>query len=244
MTDQKKDRLDFIDAVVHELKTSLTAIIVSVELLGEELRPDESSVLGRLIQSITRNAHSIDERLSLLSETGEMLADNTRFQPEPVRMNEIVRNVAAQLYPTVQSRKQTLTLEVPDSLPPARADRQYLEQILLTLMNNASKFTPEGGHINIGVRREDASLIVKISDTGIGIPEEERERIFQPYYQVKNTRNDPESGRGKHGLGLAIAKFLVELHRGKIWLESTVGQGSSFYFSLPTVAAIESSSNR
>ena len=91
MKDQNKDRLDFVDAVVHELKTSVTAIIVSVELLGAELRPDEKSVLGRLIQSITRNAHSIDERLSLLSETGEMLSDNARFQPEPIQMKEIIQ---------------------------------------------------------------------------------------------------------------------------------------------------------
>ncbi len=249
MKDQEKDRLDFVDAVVHELKTSVTAIIVSVELLGAELRPDEKSVLGRLIQSITRNAHSIDERLSLLSETGEMLSDNAHFKPEPIRMKEIIQNVASQLYPAVQSKRQSLTLEVPESIPDARADRQYLEQILITLMTNASKFTPEEGKIKVNVSRQKTNLIVRVSDTGIGIPAEEQDRIFEPYYQVnsdKNSRKDytgRERRQGSGGLGLAIAKFLVELHRGKIWLESEVGQGSSFFFSLPTVAAIESSSN-
>ncbi|MFC2070318.1 sensor histidine kinase [Chloroflexota bacterium] len=249
MTDQKKDRLDFVDAVVHELKTSLTAIIVSVELLADELNPEEKSVLGRLIQSITRNAHSIDERLSLLSETGEMLADNPRFQPEPIDMKDIVQDVATQLYPSVQSKKQVLTLEVPDSISPARADRQYLEQILLTLMTNASKFTPEDGSIKVGVRQEGLKLIVRVSDTGIGIPVDEQDRIFEPYYQVNRNNNsrttnvDNAGIQKSGGLGLAIAKFLVELHRGNIWLESKIGQGSIFYFSLPTAAAIESSSN-
>ncbi|MFC1921311.1 sensor histidine kinase [Chloroflexota bacterium] len=249
MTDQKKDRLDFIDAVVHELKTSLTAIIVSVELLADELHPEDKSVLARLIQSISRNAHSIDEKLLLLSETGELLADNTRFKPEPIDMKEIVRDAATQLYPAVRSKKQVLTLEVPDSLSPARADRQYLEQILLTLMTNASKFTPEEGKIKVEVRQEGLNLIVEVSDTGIGIAADEQARIFEPYYQVSrnnNSRTADINGEGRQtggGLGLAIAKFFVELHRGSIWIESKIGQGSSFYFSLPTVAAIESSSN-
>jgi len=231
MTDQKKDRLDFVDAVIHELKTSLTAIIVSVELLADELRPEEKSVLGRLIQSITRNAHSIDERLSLLSETGEMLSDNARFQPEPIEMKEIAQNVAMQLYPTVQSRKQVLTLEVADSIPPARADRQYLEQILLTLMTNASKFTAEEGRIKVSVRQERTNLSVEVSDTGIGIPAGEQGRIFEPYYQVNHDKSsqtaytDREGRQRSGGLGLAIAKFLLELPRGNIWLESKVGQG-------------------
>jgi len=116
-------------------------------------------------------------------------------------------------------------------------------------MTNASKFTPEEGKIKVGVRQEGLNLIVRVSDTGIGIPEDEQDRIFEPYYQVKrnksslNASSEDTEKREKGGLGLAIAKFLVELHRGKIWLESKIGQGSSFYFSLPTVAAIESSSN-
>lgn len=118
MTKQNEEKLDFAAAIVHELKTSLTAIIVSAELLADELQPSGKSVLGRLIQSITRNAHSIDERLSLIAETGGLLAENSRFQPEPVAIGQVIHNVATQLYPEIQSRRQSLTLEVPDSLPP------------------------------------------------------------------------------------------------------------------------------
>ena len=248
MTKQNEEKLDFVDAIIHELKTSLTAIIVSAELLGDELQPDEKSVLGRLIQSIIRNAHSVDERVSLLSEAEELLTENYRFQPEPVKIGQVVQNVATQLYPEIQSRRQSLTLEVPDSLPPARADRQYLEQILLTLIANASKFTAEEGQIKVSAYRDDAGLVVEVSDTGVGIPAEEQERVFQPYYQVSRdkvfqTSRLDDARRRSSGLGLAIAKFLVELHGGKIWLKSTVGQGSSFFFSLPTVVSVESSSS-
>ena len=249
MAKEKEEKLDFIDATIHELKTSLTAIIVSVELLAEELHPDEKSVLGRLIQSITRNAYSIDGRLSRLSETGGLLSDYSQFHPEPVVIGQIIHNVATQLYPGIQDKRQSLTLEVPDSLPPAKADRQYLEQILLTLIANASKFTAEEGQIKVRASQDGQSLVVQVNDTGMGIPAEEQERVFQPYYQVnrgnghQTTRLGDRRRYSHGGLGLAIAKFLVELHEGKIWLKSTVGQGSSFFFSLPIVVSVESSSS-
>lgn len=243
MTDNKQDekKLDFVAAIMHELKTSLTATIVSAELLAEELKPDDKSVLGRLIQSIIRNAHSIDERLSLLSETGGWLAESSKFQPEPVDIGPIIQNVTTQLYPEMKNKRQSLTVDVPDSLPRIQADRQYLEQILQAIISNASKFTPEEGRIKVGARKDGMNLVVEISDNGIGIPADEQEQVFQPYYQVSRKEGPytttPTEGR-KHndsGLGLAIAKLLVELQRGKIWLNSKSGQGSSFFFSLPVV---------
>ena len=247
MVPQSEEKLDFLAATIHDLKTFLTAIIVSAELLADELKPDDKSALQRLIQSIIRNAHSIDERLSDIGKTSGLLVVNSRFQPQPVEVGQVIRNVTAQLYPEIQSRRQSLTPEVPDFLPPVRADRQYLEQILLTLVANASKFTPEEGQIRVSVSQDGDNLTVQVSDTGVGIPAEEQEKIFQPYYQVGRSTGHQTVPMGegrKHtdsGLGLAIAKFLVELHGGKIWLKSTVGQGSSFFFSLPTVVSVESS---
>lgn len=247
MTNQNGKKLDFVAATTHELKTFLTAIIVSAELLSEELKPDEKSVLGRLINSILRNAHGIDERITLLSGTGGMLTEDSRFQPEPLKIGQVVQNVAAQIYPEIQSRRQILKLEVPDSLPKVQADRQYLEQILLTLVANATKFTSDEGQITVSASQDGPRLVVQVSDTGVGIPAEEQERVFQPYYQVKRSRKvNPPNGQtkyGSRGLGLAIAKFLVELHGGKIWVKSTMGQGSNFFFSLPSAESVESNSN-
>jgi len=249
MTKRSGEKLDFVAVTTHELKTYLTAIIVSAELLADELKPDEKSVLGRLIQSIIRNAHSIDDRLPLLSETGGLLTEDSRFQPEPVEIGEVINTVATQLFPEIQSRRQSLTLEVSDSLPPAKADKQYLEQILLTLIANASKFTTEEGQIKVSAYKDAKSLVVEVSDTGVGIPAEEQERVFQPYYQVNRGKRHQVTSLGEgrrhsdSGLGLAIAKFLVELHGGKIWLKSTVKQGSSFFFSLPATVSVESSSS-
>lgn len=228
--EQNKEGIGFISATTHELKTSLTAIIASAELLADELQLGKDSVPGRLIQSIIRNAHNIDERLSRFSEMARLLTRDFQFQPEPIEIEQVIHDVATQLYPITQSKRQSLTLELPDSLPPVKADRQSLAQILLNLLINASNSTPEEGEIRISARPDDNSLVVQVSDTGIGIPAEEQERIFQPYYQIKQANQERHTGSG---LGLAITKLLVELHSGKIWLKSTVGQGSSFFFSLP-----------
>lgn len=225
ITEQDEQRIGFGDATVHELKTLLTAIIVSAELLTDELQMDRKSMPARLTQNIIRNAHSLDEKLSNFSAMAGLLAGDFSFQPEYLEIGPVIQSVTAQLYPITKSKKQSLAVELPPSLPSVKSQRQYLEQILLNLLTNASKFTPEGGKITVIASQNDKSLVIQVTDNGMGIPTDKQEMIFQPYYQVNG-------GKGS-GLGLAITKLLVELHGGKIWLESISGQGSRFFFSLP-----------
>ncbi len=230
MTKQTVERIDFIASTIHELKTSLTAIIASSELLADELQVGEENELGKLIRSIIRNAHHMNERLSQFSETAKLQVEALQLHVEPVDVKKVIHNVTARFYPRIQKEKQSLSLELPNWLPLVKADRRYLEEILLALIANASKFTPEQGQIKVAAWRDGNSLVVQVSDTGVGIPAEEQELIFQPYYQINRDGEEEQTGSG---LGLAIAKFLIELHGGKIWLKSRVGQGSSFSFSLP-----------
>jgi len=231
--EEVEEQIDLISAITHELKTSLTAIIASADLLSDELHPEEESAHWKLIQSIIRNAHRLNERVAFFAEVPRAPMDNFQFQPEPVEVGDIINNVAMRLHPRIQGRRQSLTLKLPDSLPLAKADKQHLEQIVLTLIANASNFSPEGGKIEVSAWRYDSgSLVVRISDTCGGIPLKEQERIFRPHYQIE--RSD-----GKGGLGLAIAKFLVELHEGKIWVKSQMGHGCSFFFTLPLAKEVQ-----
>ncbi len=225
IAEQDEQKIGFGDATVHELKTLLTAIIVSAELLADELQMEQNSIPVRLTQNIIRNAHSLDEKLSNFSEMAGLLSGDFSFQPEYLEIGPVIHSVVAQFYPITRSKKQSLAVELPASLPPVKSHRQYLEQILLNLLTNASKFTPQGGKIIISTSQNDKSLVVQVADNGMGIPADKQELVFQPYYQVN-------SGKGS-GLGLAITKFLVELHGGRVWLENVSGQGSSFFFSLP-----------
>jgi signal transduction histidine kinase len=225
MTEQGKNRVEFVSATVHELKTSLTPIIASAELLADELHPDDKSLPAKLIANIIRNAHRLDEKLSNFAKMSELLTGDFPFQPEFIEVGPVIQSITTEFYPITKSKRQSLTLNLPASLPTIKADRQYLEQVLLNLLTNASKFTPEGGKITISATSEDGRLVIQVADSGMGIPAEKQELIFQPYYQING-------GRGS-GLGLAITKFLVELHGGKIWLEGATGKGRTFSFSLP-----------
>ena len=109
------------------------------------------------------------------------------------------------------------------------ADETRLRQVVLNLLSNACKFTPEGGKITLRAREGDATLVVEVQDTGVGIAEEEQQRLFEPYYRVADDR---QQFKGL-GLGLTLCKMLVELHGGQIWVESHVGKGSTFGFSVP-----------
>jgi len=218
-------KIGFGDATVHELKTLLTAIIVSAELLVEELQATKESMPLRLTQNIIRSAHSLDEKLSHFSEMAGLLSGEFSFQPELLEVEPIVHGVTSQIYPITHSRNQSLNVDLPTTLPRIIAHHHYLEQIILNLLANASKFTPEGGSITVSSTKNDTSLIIVVADNGIGISTDKQELVFQPYFQVSG-------GKGS-GLGLAITKFLVELHGGTIHLESTPGKGSRFTCSLP-----------
>ncbi|HEY41506.1 MAG TPA: HAMP domain-containing histidine kinase [Dehalococcoidia bacterium] len=227
MSNQERDQVDYVAAMTHELKTSLTAILASAELIADELHPDEGSVQWKLLQAIIRNAHRLDERITAFAQMPRQSVQDFQFRPESLDIGQTVRDVVARIHPRIQARRQTLELEIPDSLPLIKADRQHLEQVLLLLTANATKFSPEGGKITIASWQKDrGTMVVRISDTCGGIPVEEHELIFKPHYQIG--RSD-----GEGGLGLTIAKFLVELNGGKIWLESKSGYGCSFFFSLP-----------
>ena len=225
ISNKESKKIGFGDATVHELKTLLTAIIVSAELLVEELQSTHGSMPLRLTQNIIRSAHSLDEKLSHFSEMAGLLSGEFSFQPELLEIEPIVHGVTSQIYPITHSRNQSLNVDLPTTLPQIIAHRHYLEQILLNLLANASKFTPERGNITVSATKNATDLIITVADNGIGVSADKQELIFQPYYQVSG-------GKGS-GLGLAITKFLVELHGGTIQLESTPGKGSRFICSLP-----------
>ena len=165
------------------------------------------------------------ELLSLSRNKDEVF----RINRKEVDFSKLAAEVADQVSSLIRQKKQTLNAEVPRTLLTIMADDQRVEQILLNLLSNAIKFTPEGGQIYLKAGYEGNRLIVRVQDTGPGIPNEEKQKLFQPYYHLSTDR----SGIPGLGLGLAITKQLVELHGGAIWVQSEVGKGSTFSFSLP-----------
>jgi signal transduction histidine kinase len=229
METKEEEWLRFIDTLSHELKTPLTSIIAAAGLLAEELETTGDESLQRLIQTIIQNAGTLETRLAELMDIVKTGSGKIQLQLEPVDIKSLLLGTCMQVSPLIQGKGQRLNTELPASLPIIHGDGQRLEQAVLNLLTNATKFTPKGGTITLRAQILDSGMLIEVQDTGIGIAREEQDRLFKPYSRL-------DSDRQRHpglGLGLALAKQVVELHGGKIWVESEPGKGSTFAFSLP-----------
>ena len=220
---------DFVANVSHELRTPVASIRAMAETLADGGREDPQiadSFLGSIINESERLTALLEDLLQLSQiESGRRL-----ITPEWVDLAEIIRRVVERLAPLIDAQHQQMVLEVPERLP-AYVDRAAILQIVLNLIDNARKYSPEGGDVTVHAERvDDDRLRIRVTDTGIGIPEEERERIFERFYRVDKARSRSEGGTG---LGLAIVQHLVELHGGLISVQSDLGQGSQFTVVLP-----------
>jgi PAS domain S-box-containing protein len=222
----------FTRALVHELKTPLTPVLASSELLVSELR--EEPYLS-LAQNIHRGAANLNRRIDELLDLARVEIGMLEVNPKAVDANQLLPAIADDMKAMVTSNGQSLVVTIPPYLSPVWADEERLRQIVLNLLINASKFTPEEGRITLRAKEEDSNLVVEVEDTGPGISQEEQKQLFQPYHRQIPDR-EHLSGLG---LGLALCKYLVELHGGKIWVQSEIGKGSTFGFSIPLATAAQ-----
>ncbi len=229
---QDEQKTEFLHSVAHELKTPLTAIISSSELIGTEISSTTLSQRQRLARNISRSAWLMEKRVAELLDLAKMQLGDLQLKLEPLEIGVIIEEVASQLLPLFKNKEQSLKLEIPDCLSPVKADREKIEQVLLNLLSNANKFSPTGGNITLRAKEVDDRIVVEVKDSAPVITEEEKEKLFESYYRGGDA--DERARIPGLGLGLAISKKLVELHQGKIWVESEPGKGNSFIFSIPT----------
>jgi signal transduction histidine kinase/CheY-like chemotaxis protein len=217
---------EFIAIASHELRSPLAVVLAYATLLEEEAPGPMREHLVQVLGAATQLKSIIDEMVSLRHiDTGD-----AQMRIEPVLPRDVFAAVLDDLRPLAEKKSQQLTVALPATLPAVRSDEQVLHLVISNLLSNAIKFTPEGGAIQVSASATEEQVTFAIRDTGIGIPAEELERIFERFYQVE------DSLRRKHGgigLGLAIAREMAELINARIWAESVVGQGSTFYVALP-----------
>jgi signal transduction histidine kinase len=229
METKEEEWFRFIDTLSHELKTPLTSIIAAAGLLEEELNSSGNESLRKLIQTIIRNSNSLETRLAELLEIVKTGTGKLQLNFEPVEIKSLILGTCMQISPLVRNKAQILKTELPSSVPIIQGDGPRLEQVMLNLMNNATKFTPDGGKITIRAKNDQNSVVVEVEDDGIGIAKDKQDMLFKPYSRLN-------ADRQRHpglGLGLALSKQVIELHGGKIWVESDAGLGAKFSFSLP-----------
>jgi two-component system phosphate regulon sensor histidine kinase PhoR len=224
-------RQDFVANVSHEFKTPLTAIRGFAEtLLGGALEDVEHR--ARFVEIICEHAARLtrltDDLLKLSTiEAGEILLDLQRMDAA-----ELLNSYAETARFSAAKKHQTVDVRCPQNPLPVRGDAARLRDVLQNLAENAIQYTPEGGRIVVSVEPVDGEVVFTVADNGIGIPHADQERIFERFYRVDEARSREVGGTG---LGLAIAKHIVEAHGGRIWVESKVGVGSSFHFSVTAI---------
>jgi PAS domain S-box-containing protein len=230
---QELDRLktQFLANISHELRTPLNAIIGFSDLIGDgvagPLTPDQRAYAGNINASGRHLLALINDILDLSKiQAGRMTLDR-----QAVSVADLIAEAHTFIEPLIHRKQQTLVIDAPGDLPPVNVDPLRIKQVLINLLNNACKFTPDHGTVTVRARADGDRLTVTVSDTGRGIPPDQQTAIFEEFRQVE-TAEDKHEGSG---LGLAIARRLIELHGGQIWVDSAglSGQGSTFAFSLP-----------
>lgn len=232
----EQSRSDFLFAVAHQLKTPLSSLQAALQALkcerANQARP--LSAEARLLDIALRSEQRIGQQVNRLLEFFKMEAGQLELVLQSVSMAEVIESVVELLRPQIEAKKQRLTVEVSRSLPAVEADVERIETVLVNLLQNAVDFTPPEGRITLLAQASRGMVVVKVEDTGPGVPPEEQAHIFDPYDQTRTApAADMRGSWSGTGLGLAIAKSIVELHHGRIWLEQTTGKGTAVCFSLP-----------
>jgi signal transduction histidine kinase len=213
----------------HELRTPLAAILGYAEKASEPLGQKSLDALTRIRSNGKHLLGLINTVLDLAKiESGQFTLNMAEYA-----LGSVVETVRSATESLAQNKKLVLKTDVAKSLPIGLGDEQRLTQVLLNLVGNAIKFT-DVGEVRVTAKAVNGHFAVSVADTGPGIPEQERTRIFDQFHQVDSSLTKAKGGTG---LGLAIAKQIVEMHGGRIWVESTVGKGSTFQMELPTRAA-------
>jgi signal transduction histidine kinase len=233
----EQTKSDFMAVASHELRTPLTVVKLFIDVLSRgkmgSLTPEQAESIGTLQRNIGRLVRITNDltNMSLINRKKMIL------RPAPSRPEILIEEVVSEIAPLAAQRNQSVTVIPGQDLPQIAADREGIHTVLTNLLMNAIRFTPDGGTIEIGASPGKDFVEFLVRDSGIGIPARELEAVFNQIYEVRHHRHHSsgtiEFNSSGMGLGLSIAKGLVEAHGGRIWVRSEEGKGSSFYFTVP-----------
>jgi signal transduction histidine kinase len=225
-------RRDLVANVSHELKTPISALRAHLENLLDGVEQADPETLQVMLAQSERLGRLVDQLLDL----SRLESGDVPLQREAVALAPLVSEVLSEIEVSRADHRVDVRGEVPADLPTIFADRERLHQVLFNLLDNAVRYTPSGGRVTVTADRHNGSVDVHVADTGSGIGAEHLPRVFERFYRVDPARSQKDGGTG---IGLAIARSVVEAHGGRIWAESEPGEGSVFTFELPVADAAE-----
>jgi NtrC-family two-component system sensor histidine kinase KinB len=224
------DRLreDMLSMIYHDLRSPLANIVSSLDMLNSLLTDEENKTVRSVMTIASRSTDRLQRLVSSLLDINRLESGQAILSKQVVTVPALVAEAVEAVHPTVESRHHKLMIQIPENLPSIRVDVDMIRRVLINLLENASKFIPPGGKIELGARREADWLQMWVQDDGPGIPLADQERVFDKFARLKEGR--PSNGLG---VGLAFCRLAVEGHGGKIWVESQSGKGARFALTLP-----------
>jgi GAF domain-containing protein len=225
----------FLANMSHELRTPLNAILGYTELIVDRIYGDVPEKISEVLERVQKSGRHLLGLINEVLDLAKIEAGQLSLELDEYAFNDVAQAVMSAVGSLAAEKQLLLSVDVAGNLPVGRGDERRITQVLLNLVGNAIKFT-ERGEVTVRVSASHEAFLVAVRDTGPGIREEDRQRIFEEFQQSDSS---PTKRKGGTGLGLAIAKRIVEMHGGRIWVESIVGQGSTFFFSVPLQAERE-----
>lgn len=227
-----RERTDFFTAVSHEFRTPLAIILGQAEMLSDASFEKKAAWFAQAGPVLKDAGEQLLDFVNDILEISKADAGRIELNIDDVRVDSVLRGLRPAIDQLAASGDISADVKVPRRLPPVRADEGRLRQVVLDLVDNAVKYTPAGGELRVTAGAVGSSVEILVSDTGVGIPTDEADRLFEPFYRVKGVRT--QKGQPSSGLGLALVQRLVEAQGGTVRFESTPGEGTTFVVALPT----------
>lgn len=225
-----KVKSDFISAVSHELRTPLTSIkgYASILISGKlgELQPAQKERL----EKIDKHTNSLTHLINNLLDIARIESGKIQMDIKDISLKELIDSTVDIITPQIKEKNISLKIQKDPAIENLWADQSQLERVFLNLLSNAVKFTPEKGIITLSMKDKDQQIEISVKDTGIGIPKQDAEKVFQEFFRADNALDQKTKGTG---LGLSLVKKIIEAHNGRIWFESELNKGTTFTFTLP-----------
>jgi signal transduction histidine kinase len=235
VTEIHEQREDLLKTLTHDVRTPLNAITMNAAMIERD--PEDPTVVRRRARAIKKSAGSVAGMLSDLIDTAYLESGQLRLEAQPVDLASYLVELKSRLEVTLPVDRVTCAL--PEGLPAVYVDPRRLERIFVNLLSNALKYAPPPTPVVLGATQRDGAVVVSVADRGPGISEHDLPHVFEKYFRAVDTRR-------KEGLGIGLyaARMLVQAHGGRIWVDSAVGKGTTFYVALPTAAPEERSVGR
>jgi PAS domain S-box-containing protein len=229
-TEVDRMKTDFISVVSHELRTPLTSIKGYTDLLLNEQAGTVNEIQREFLTILQGSATRLNNLINDILDISRLESGRVEVKMDRVDYEKIVRDVLRLMKAAADERSISMDAAMPSECTPVCGDADKITQVLTNLVSNAVKYTPKGGWIKVTVEQSDSSVTTCVADSGIGISQDDQKKLFQKFFRADNSSTREAGGTG---LGLAIVKTMIELLGGAVWLESEVGKGSSFFFTLP-----------